>query len=500
MRFLLLLAFCVAGLTAAQPNTEIYLMDIHLEDSIKLKNVLNISNNKGYDSQPFFINNTDLSYAGTKNGQTEIIVRTLANSSVFNLHTEGGEYSPQPIPGTTSYSAVRLDPNGYQRLYRYDSNKAISKELIKDAVVAYYTWADTNTIVGADIVGNNLHLTVHSIKEGTTEDLEVNVGRSFHKIPSKNLVSFIDKSDKQWFVKSIDPKTKEIKTIAPLVQGSEDICWLPDGSLLLAKDNTIFKYDTTTKWWKVFHSFLDDNLRAISRIASSPDGNKLAMVSEVSPEGIVQKQLDSYNKRDIDAFMNTLSTQVALYNFPNDTIASGFETVKKRFGDFFKSSPDLHSKLMNRIVYDNKIIDHESITAKGKNYELIAIYTVTAGKISDIQILRDSAIEDDVPTVIDDQLNAYNRGNIDQFMNTYSEDIQLLDYPNTVNTSGKEKMKEIYNSLFNRVPDLKCAISNRITLGNYVIDLEELSGKGSTWRGLAIYTVKEGKINTVTFF
>ncbi len=500
MRFLLLLALGYTGLMAAQPNTEIYVMDIHLEDSIKLKNVLNISNNEGYDSQPFFINNNDLSYAGTRSGQTEIIVRSLARSSVFNHTTEGGEYSPQPIPETTSYSAVRLDPNGYQRLYKYDADKSASSELIKDAVVAYYTWADANTIVGADIVENNLHLTIHSIKEGTTEDLKINVGRSFHKIPNTNLISFIDKSDKQWFVKSINPKTKEIKSIAPLVQGSEDICWLPNGSLLLAKNNTIFKYDTTTKWWKVFHSFLDDNLRAISRIAANPDGAKLAVVSEVSPEGIVQKQLDAYNARDIDGFMDTMSADVTLYNFPNDTIAIGFETVKKRYGDFFESTPDLHSTLKNRIVYDNKVIDHEYITAKGKNYELIAIYTVTGGKISDIHILRNSQVKDDVAAIIDTQLKAYNSGKIDQFMSNYSENIKLLEYPNNVTTTGKEKMAETYRSLFKRVPDLKCTISNRIALGNYVIDLEELSGRGSNWRGLALYIVKEGKINTVTFF
>lgn len=284
MRFILFLALGYSGLIAAQANTEIYMMDIHLGDSIKLKNVLNISNNEGYDSQPFFINDKDLSYAGTRNGQTEIVLWREGKTLVFNYPTKGGEYSPQPVPASTAYSAVRLDTNGYQRLYRYDFNKDTPKELIKDAVVAYYTWADVYTIVGADIVENNLYLTIHSINEGISEDLGIPVGRSFHKIPSTNLVSFIDKSDKQWFVKSIDPKTKEIKTIAPVMPGSEDICWLPDGSLLLAKENAIYTYDTTTKWWKLFHSFLDDNLRALSRIASSPDGKKLAMVSEVSPE------------------------------------------------------------------------------------------------------------------------------------------------------------------------------------------------------------------------
>jgi len=499
MRYLLLAALCYSGYAFAQPNTEIYLMDIHLQDAVKLQNVSNVSNNKGYDSQPFFINNDEIVYAGSRNGQTEIILKTQKETKIFNKTTSGGEYSPQPIPETSSYSAVRLDPNGYQRLYLYDSNKTISKELVKDAVVAYYTWADTNTIVGADIVENNLHLTIHNIKEETTDDLGIRVGRSFHKIPETNLVSFIDKSEKQWFVKSIDPKTKEIKIIAPLVQGSEDICWLPDGSLLLGKDNTIFKYDTSSKWWKVFHSFLDDNLRAISRIAASPDGKRLAVVSEVSPEGIVQQQLEAYNTRDIDTFMATMSAEVTLYNFPNDTIASGFQNVKERYGDFFESSPDLHSTLKNRIVYQNKVIDHEAITAGGKDYSLVAIYTVTGGKISQIHIIRDTHNTKTPVNIVDEQLKAYNTGNIKAFMNTYSDNIQLYDYPNILSTDSKEKMQEIYRGLFKRIPDLTCDISNRIVLGNTVIDLEELSSQAGNWRGLAIYSVKEGKINTVTF-
>lgn len=499
MKYILFLALCYSGSILAQSNTEIYVMDIQHKDSIKLKNVENISNNEGYDSQPFFLNNSDLTYAGTRNGQTEIIRISKGIATVFNAPTAGGEYSPQPIPRAQAVSAVRLDTNGYQRLYRYDLNKRVSSELVKNAVVAYYTWADDNTIVAASIVENNLNLGIHSIKEGTSEDLGINVGRSFHKIPQTDLISFIDKSQKQWFVKSIHPKTKEIKVIASLIQGSEDICWLADGSLLLAKENTIFKYDTTSKRWKAFHSFLDDNLSAITRIASSPDGKKLAIVSEVSPEGIVQKQLDAYNTRDINAFMNTMSPHVSLYNFPNDTIANGFKTVKEGYNDFFKSNPNLHSTLKNRIVYTNKVIDHEYITAKDKSYELIAIYTVTSGKISEIHILRNVEVEDDAEAIVDDQLTAYNKGDAVAFMNTYSDDIQLFEYPNTQNTEDKEKMTETYSSLFRRVPDLYCDISNRIVLGEYVIDLEELSGQGSKWRGVAIYSVKEGKINKVTF-
>ena len=41
---------------SAQPNTEVYLFDIAIkENTLPLINKRNISNNPGYDNQPFFI-------------------------------------------------------------------------------------------------------------------------------------------------------------------------------------------------------------------------------------------------------------------------------------------------------------------------------------------------------------------------------------------------------------------------------------------------------------
>lgn len=282
MRYIIIILLSCSQFITAQINTEIYLMDIKQDDSIKLTNIQNISKNAGYDSQPYFLTNTTVIYSGSINGQTEIMSYTNGKTTIFNRTTTGGEYSPQPIPSSTAISAVRLDTSGYQRLYRYNMDKSSSSEIVKDAVVAYYTWADTKTIIAADIVDSKLRLVIHDIKKQTMHDLEINVGRSFHKIPKSNLVSFIDKSQKQWLVKSINPQTKGIKLISDLPIESEDMCWLNSNSFLLAKGNTLHKYDIKNDSWEVFHTFEKDNIKAISRIAVSPDQSKLALVSEVA--------------------------------------------------------------------------------------------------------------------------------------------------------------------------------------------------------------------------
>ncbi|WP_396596637.1 hypothetical protein [Dokdonia sp. R86516] len=278
-KLLLILLIITTQFATAQTETEIFLFDINKADSGNtLTNKKNISNNPGYDSQPQFLANDIIIYAGTRDGQTEIIQYTRGTTRQFNKATSGGEYSPQFMKGKRGISAVRLDPDGRQRLYSYLPRQDQAPVLIKDAVVAYYTWANEDFIVGADIVESNLHLVIHNLKNQTSDDLKIPVGRSFHNIPDTNLISFIDKSTDQWIVKSINPDTKKIKSITELPEGVEDINWLPDGTLLAAKGNTLLTKTKKTAW-EVYQTFEDEELQDISRFAISPSGTQIAIVA-----------------------------------------------------------------------------------------------------------------------------------------------------------------------------------------------------------------------------
>ena len=93
------------------------------EENFQVSNFENISQNQDYDSQPFFIDNEQIVYARTYDVQTDIVKYHLKEKSLINLSetTIGGEYSPQLIPNTTNYSAVRLDTTGLQRIYKYNT-------------------------------------------------------------------------------------------------------------------------------------------------------------------------------------------------------------------------------------------------------------------------------------------------------------------------------------------------------------------------------------------
>jgi len=118
------------------------------------------------------------------------------------------------------------------------------------------------------------------------------------------------------------------------------------------------------------------------------------MLSSISltPEEIVQKQLDTYNARDINGFMSVMSSEVVLINYEDqEVLAKGWNEVRKIYTDLFKNSPKLHSDLTDRIVLGNKVIDHETITGRLGNsdpIELVVIYEVKNDKIIRITVIR----------------------------------------------------------------------------------------------------------------
>jgi hypothetical protein len=104
--------------------------------------------------------------------------------------------------------------------------------------------------------------------------------------------------------------------------------------------------------------------------------------------------------------------------------------------------------------------------------------------------------------VVQRQLDAYNARDIDAFLATYSDDVELFNFPATPRSKGKEAMRARYARLFGD-KSLRATVTQRIAMGNTVIDREQVQlmlpqGPGMI-DAVAIYEVKDGRIATVTF-
>jgi hypothetical protein len=104
--------------------------------------------------------------------------------------------------------------------------------------------------------------------------------------------------------------------------------------------------------------------------------------------------------------------------------------------------------------------------------------------------------------IVQAQLDAYNRRDIDAFLAVYDDDIELiLLASNEVFCRGKSCMRDLYEKLFDNHPNLHCKLHARIVCGRFVIDREEVTIDGAKppVHAAAIYETRDGLINRAWF-
>lgn len=502
MKRLILLFGCLYGqILFAQPNTEVFLFDLDISgDSIVLSNKTNISNNEGYDNQPSFYDENTVLFSSTRNGQTDIRSYDITSGETkWVTDTPGGsEYSPTRIVADDAISAIRLDTTGLQRLYRYDIRSGKSERILEEAKVGYYMWYSKDVVVNTVLVENRMDLVISHLNGNNDYTFQKKVGRNLLRIPGSERISYVSKEGDQNVLKSMDVLSGANDSIINAF-AIEDFAWLGNGTLLAGYENKLLKYQRKKDdTWKPAHKFMDSEIGTITRIVVSPDQTKLVLVASASPEAIINKQVKTFNDRDLDGFVSCYSENVLVNAFPSDTMYVGRKTMRRNYGQFFENTASSKVEVLKRIVLGTTVIDEEMATDDDQTTHQVAIYQVNNGAISSMTFIFENGGESPLE-IVQEQLEAYNNRDIDAFLRTYSEDISLYNYPNKKTSQGQEQMRQGYQGFFESTPDLHCEIKNRIVIGNKVIDEEFLTINGRNFSAVAIYEVVKGKIAKVTF-
>jgi uncharacterized protein (TIGR02246 family) len=98
------------------------------------------------------------------------------------------------------------------------------------------------------------------------------------------------------------------------------------------------------------------------------------------------------------------------------------------------------------------------------------------------------------------QVSAYNRRDLDAFLECYAPDIVIENAKGDVVMEGRDAMRAAYGELFAESPELHVEIATRIRIGEYVIDEEVVTGRQASpeaARVAAIYHVRDGAIDRV---
>ncbi len=94
---------------------------------------------------------------------------------------------------------------------------------------------------------------------------------------------------------------------------------------------------------------------------------------------VVQRQLDAYNARDLDAWLATYHPDAELFELHGPLLARGRDAIAARMQVRF-AEPGLHATLLSRTVLGQLVVDHERVTRNFPerlgSIEMLCVYEV----------------------------------------------------------------------------------------------------------------------------
>jgi hypothetical protein len=110
----------------------------------------------------------------------------------------------------------------------------------------------------------------------------------------------------------------------------------------------------------------------------------------VSAVDIVTRQLDAYNRQDLDAFVQCYAPDVVVAGLNGTVTETSRDALRARYAKTFGEFPENHARLVNRIHVGGTVIDHEAVSrGPGKDqFEVIAIYTIRDGLIARVDFAK----------------------------------------------------------------------------------------------------------------
>jgi hypothetical protein len=91
-------------------------------------------------------------------------------------------------------------------------------------------------------------------------------------------VSFVHKiSPTEWWIESLDPRSRQTARLVQMPEGVEDYAWLADGSVVCGRDSKLMRWSgkAGTDWTEIA-DLSAAGVNGITRLAISPHGDRLA--------------------------------------------------------------------------------------------------------------------------------------------------------------------------------------------------------------------------------
>ena len=274
-------------------GTDIFLADLSLnQQRLSIGSLTNITNRHGYDNQPHFLpDNSKLFYTSAIDAdnvqQMDALQYDLQTGVYLNLtNSSASEYSPTFMPDGNAFSVIRVGADGKQKFWSYPLNEGKPKELLADIEpVGYHAWVNPGQVL-LFVLADIMELQLADISTGRSVVVDTNIGPSLFKIPGSSNMSYTKgndpsgKQNSQWHLYSLNTSDLSRTLLTTLPEHAYYYTWTADGKVLAAQQSRLLQWNShhPEEGWQVFADISASCPRGATRLATSPDQTKLAIV------------------------------------------------------------------------------------------------------------------------------------------------------------------------------------------------------------------------------
>ena len=268
--------FALQAVAAPPPATDIYLADLRVDHGrVSVGAPVNVTARPGYDNQPFFLpdGRAFLYTSIREDSQADIYRYDIARrTSVRLTTTRESEYSPTPLPDGRGFSVVRVEADSTRPRLVLDSIKP----------VGYHAWRDAHTLV-LFVLGTPPTLQIADARTPGSHGAIVasNIGRSLQRVPRSRTIAFVQRDSVagNW-ITEVNPQTKAVTPLVRALDGTDFFTWTPGGIALAARGTKLYQWNPRRgQEWEEVADFAAAGLTNVTRLAVSPNGDRLAIVA-----------------------------------------------------------------------------------------------------------------------------------------------------------------------------------------------------------------------------
>lgn len=267
------------------PGTDVWIAALRQEGGVPtaIGEPRNVTRRPGYDNQPFFLpDGTGFWYTSIdESGEADIQRYDLDSGRSVQITSSApeSEYSATPLPGGGGFSAIRVEADSTQRLWRFRDDGTDPRVILPEVTpVGYHAWVDEGT-VALFVLGAPPTLQIGDVRSGQARIVARDIGRSLQHIPGTHAISYVQRlKDGGTEIRRLDPAEGDSELVAPGVDGGDFHAWTPAGVLLQARDSRVHRWSPEAGW-EVIGDMASLGVR-LSRLAVSPEGDLIAIVAQ----------------------------------------------------------------------------------------------------------------------------------------------------------------------------------------------------------------------------